>query len=176
MQDQDRHLAPTSELAKGELSGPEQRILNACAWLHGLGQDAPRQVAVAFLAGYTFGGGAFNNPRGALRTKGLLEYVGSDRMRLTETGKTQATWPTEPLTAEALQARVLAILPGPEQRILRVILSAYPRAISKAVPPYAPEGGAFLNPCGRLRSLGLIDYPARWMLKASPVLFLEEQT
>jgi hypothetical protein len=56
--------------ASSTLTGPEQRILDAIAWLEALGQTESDQTAVAFLAGYTVGGGAFNNPRGALNTKG----------------------------------------------------------------------------------------------------------
>lgn len=58
-----------------ELSGPEQRILNAIGWMKSIGIEEPEQVAVAFLAGYTYGGGAFNNPKGRLRSLGLVEYV-----------------------------------------------------------------------------------------------------
>jgi hypothetical protein len=32
--------------------------------------------AVAEAANYTYGAGAFNNPRGRLRSLGLIEYVG----------------------------------------------------------------------------------------------------
>ncbi len=34
------------------------------------------------------------------------------------------------------------------------------------------RAGSFNNPCGRLRSLGLVDYPEPGYVKAEPVLFL----
>jgi hypothetical protein len=40
------------------LSGPEQRIIDAIAWLESIGVTEPEQTAVAFLAGYTIGGGS----------------------------------------------------------------------------------------------------------------------
>lgn len=160
-----------------DLSGPEQRILDAVAWMESIGIEAPEQTAVAFLAGYTVGGGAFNNPRGALRTKGLIDYRGSSIV-LTDAGRAKADWPTGALTAEELQRRVLDRLPGPEQKILRVLLEHYPKAIDNDTlarkAGYEPGGGAFNNPRGRLRSLGLIDYPERGQVAAQPVLFLEE--
>jgi len=158
------------------LTGPEQRILDALAWLEGVGQREARQQAVAFLAGYTVGGGAFNNPRSALRVRGLIEYHG-DRLALTEVGRVLARAPGAALTPEELQARVLGQLPGPEGKLLRVLLDAYPGALSNEDlaqrAGYAPNGGAYNNPRGRLRSLGLIDYQGG-LVVARPVLFLQE--
>lgn len=157
------------------LTGPEQRIVDAIAWLNSIGVADPEQVAVAFLAGYTYGGGAFNNPRGALRTKGLVEYAG-DRIRLTAAGRGAAQAPDAPLSTEELHARVLERLPGPEQRLLRPLLAAYPRAMSNedlaAAAGYTPGAGAYNNPRGRLRSLGLVDYPAPGQVIARAILFV----
>jgi len=170
-----RQQPPRSPQVRGDdLTGPEQRILDAIAWLEDLGIDTPEQPAVAFLAGYTYGGGAFNNPRGALRGKGLLEYVG-DRLRLTETGRAAAHHADIPLDALTLQARILARLPGPEQRLLRPLLDAYPKALTNdelaRAAHYAPGAGAFNNPRGRLRSLGLVEYPQPGYVAARPLLF-----
>ncbi len=160
------------------LTGPEQRILDALAWMTSIGIEEPELTAVAFLAGYTIGGGAFNNPRGALRSKGLIEYRG-DRLALTDAGREAANWPESSLTPEELQRRVLDRLPGPEQKILRVLLDVYPKALDNETlarrAGYEPGGGAFNNPRGRLRSLGLIDYPQKGHAAAEPLLFLEER-
>lgn len=160
---------------RGDLSGPEIKILDAIAWFSSIGQYSPRQVGVAFLAGYTYGGGAFNNPRGSLRSRGLVEYEG-DRIRLTEAGKEKATPPQMSLSAQELQNRVMQILPGPEQKILSVLISISGNPIGKEQLAEASGyklGGAFNNPLGRLRSLGLVEYPDRGKAAAAPVLFLE---
>lgn len=163
--------------SSGGLSGPEQRILDAIAWLNSIGIDEPEQTAVAFLAGYTIGGGAFNNPRGTLRTKGLVDYRPGDRIVLTSPGRERANWPTEALTSEELQRRVIERLPGPEQKILRVLLSRRGEAMDNddlaRAAGYEPGGGAFNNPRGRLRTLGLIEYPQRGQVRARSILFLE---
>ena len=113
----------------GQLTGPEQRILDAIAWLESIGVPEPEQTAVAFLAGYTFGGGGFNNPKGALRSKSLIEYRGN-RLVLTDTGRALAKVPDDPLTTEELHAKVLTVLPGPEQRVLKPLLEAFPNDLS----------------------------------------------
>lgn len=105
-----------------DLSGPERRILDAIAWLESLGIESPEQTAVAFLAGYTFGGGGFNNPKGRLNTRGFVSYVSGNRISLTDEGRAHANYPDEVLTAEELQRRVLERLPGPERKILQVLL------------------------------------------------------
>jgi hypothetical protein len=159
------------------LTGPEQRILDAIAWMETLGITDPEQAAVAFLAGYTVGGGGFNNPRGGLNTKRLIIYRGGGRLALTEAGRAAAQAPDAALTTEELHRRVLGRLPGPEQKILRVLLAVYPDQIDNdqlaREAGYEPGGGGFNNPRGRLRSLGLIDYPERGRVVASALLFLE---
>ena len=162
-------------VSSAEITGPMQRILDAIAWFESIGITNPKQVAVAFLAGYTFGGGAFNNPRGALRSTGLVDYAG-ESIHLTEAGKSCANYLSTPLTADQLQAHVMEVLPGPHQKILRVLLSKYPNPISKdecaSLAGYA-TGGAFNNPLGRLRSMGLVSYPQPGYVVAESLLFLE---
>lgn len=169
---------PVSKPAAAPVEGitnPMQRILDAIAWLESIGIENPKQVAVAFLANYSYGGGAYNNPRGALRTAGLVEYVG-DSIRLTEEGRQVANFPDVPLTAEELQRHVMSVLPNPHQKILRVLLDRYPEAITKgecaALAGYA-SGGAFNNPLGRLRSMGLVSYTQPGYVVAESLLFLE---
>jgi len=158
------------------LTGPEQRILDALAWMSSIGIDAPEEPAVAFLAGYTIGGGAWNNPRGALRTKGHLEYVGNGCLRLTDSGRDLARIPEQALTTAELHAKIMARLPGPETRILLPLLKAYPEGLTNeelaAAAGYEVGGGAYNNPRGRLRTLGLIE-KAFGGIRARSILFLD---
>jgi len=167
---------PSYESSVTGITGPEQRILNAIAWMESIGVAEPKQTAVAFLAGYTYGGGGFNNSRGALRTGGYLEYRG-DRLALTEGGRQLAKAPITPLTTEELHRHVLHVLPGPEQKILSVLLEAYPGRMSKdevaRKSGYEPGGTGFSNPCGRLRSMGLVGYPSKGEVVAEDILFVE---
>jgi hypothetical protein len=166
------------EKGREGLSGPEQRILDAIAWQNAIGIDQPSQVAVAFLANYTYGTGGFNNARGALRSKGLVEYIPGDRIALTLEGKRCANPPDMPLTTEELHRRVLDVLETPHQRILKPLLQAYPKPLSdEELAPlagYKPGVGGFNNPKGRLRSLGLIEYPQPRHAVAAKILFPED--
>jgi len=180
---QPTHKAPLPPAKKpstdgdGSLTGPEQRILDALAWLEGIGVDDAEQTAVAFLAGYSPRGGAYQNPRGRLRAQGLIDYR-SGKLVLTEAGRCRANRPDAPLTTEDLHRRVLERLPGPERKLLSVLLEVYPHGLSYEElarrTGYAEGGGAFQNPRGRLRSLGLISYPERGSARAADLLFLQE--
>lgn len=169
------HAAREVAQSNGHLTGPEQRILDAIAWLESIGVETPEQTAVAFLAGYTVGGGAFNNPRGKLNVQGYVEYLPGERIRLTDEGRQHARTPQAPLDAEELQQRILERLPGPEQKILRALLEN-PQGMSNeelaAAAGYEVGGGAYNNPRGRLRSLGLIEYRSG-IVVPKPLLFLE---
>ncbi len=156
-----------------DLTGPEQRILDAIALSESIGITEPEQTAVAFLAGYTYGGGGFNNPRGALKTKGFVEYRGK-KLALTEEGRANANVPEAPLTGMMLRDRVMSILPGPEKKLLQPLIDAHPNAMSneelQVASGYEP-GGGFNNPKGRLRTLGLIEYPSPGHARAKDFLF-----
>jgi len=158
-----------------DITGPEQRILDAIAWMESIGINEPEQTAVAFLAGYTYGGGGFNNPKGSLRSKGFVEYRG-DRISLTESGRATSNIPEGNLITEELHKKVIGRLPGPEQKLLKVLLQRYPEEISNEElaeqSGYAFGSGGFNNPRGRLRSLGLIEYLPGGKVKAKSLLFL----
>jgi hypothetical protein len=137
---------------------------------------------VGFLAGYRVGknvGGTFGNVLGQLRSMGLIDYPSPGSASLTDLGRAAARSPERSLTTDALQAAILARLDGPEGRVLRVLIDSYPDALSKAEcgarAGYTVGdnvGGTFGNILGRLRSLGLADYPAPGRVVATPILFL----
>lgn len=159
------------------INGPEQRILDAISFLNGIGVDEPEDSAVAFMARYAPSGGGYLNPRGHLRKRGLIEYHDGKRLTLvlTPTGRSVAAIPPHDITHDTLQARVLEVLPGPERKLLSALINAWPKALTDeelgAITNYAPGGGGFLNPKGRLRTLGLTEYPSKGQSRARDILF-----
>lgn len=169
-----RTTAPANQNG-ADLAGPERRILNAIAWMEAIGVPQPEQPAVAFLAGYTYGGGAFNNPRGRLNQRGLVRYVGSNQIELTDAGRQLAEFPEMIGSDVELHQAILSRLPGPEQRLLTPLLKHWPKPMTNEqlaqAANYTAGAGAFNNPRGRLRSLGLIEYPQAGMVRARDILF-----
>lgn len=164
-------------VAREGINGPQQRILDALAWWASVGIHQPSRIQVAVIARYSPSGGAFQNPLGGLRTMGLVEYPSGGSVMLTNDGQAAANHPQAPATVVEFHERLQGILNGPQWRILSPIIDAYPRSISRAevaaAAGYAPDGGAFQNPLGSLRTLGLIDYPSPGQVVALPVLFVE---
>lgn len=168
--------APRVAVPAGDLSGPERRIIDAIAWLESTtGKEDQEQTAVAFMANYTYGAGSFNNPKGSLNVKGLVQYVPGNKIKLTDEGRALANVPDEALTPEELHRRVLGRLPGPEQRVLKPLLEAYPESVGgpelAAAAGYTFGAGSFNNPRGRLRTLGLVEYIGNGQVVAAGCLF-----
>jgi uncharacterized protein len=167
----------------GDLTAPQQRVLDALAWLEAVGFPQPTKIQVGFIAGYRVGkrvGGTFGNILGQLRGEGLIDYPAPALAQLTDDGRQLATMPDIEQTSEGLQQAVYARLDGPERRVLEVLVEAWPDALSKQDVGTAAGytvgdrvGGTFGNILGRLRSLGLIDYPSAGLARAEDVLFLE---
>lgn len=159
------------------LTGPQQRILDALAWWESVGVGAPNRTQVAAVAAYSPSGSAFTNPLGALRSVGLVDYPSAGTVSLSREGRRRANRPQETPTTADLHDKIVAILDGPKERILRPLLRSYPRQLTREAlaqaAGYSPDGSAFTNPLGALRSLGLIDYPSPGHVKAEPILFLE---
>jgi uncharacterized protein len=150
-----------------KLGGPELKLLSALK----LYPEGVSKTKLALLTRYAHNGGAFNNPLGRLRSMGLVEG-GSDCIRITDAGNGLIPH-VEPLpTGEALVQHWLDDLAGPEAVIFKALLEhgeapnkeeLAARCVNSQGQPYEPNGGAFNNPLGRLRTLGLITkgWPCR---------------
>lgn len=173
---------PKSEQVKVEVStneqidGPQQKVLNAIAWMNSIGVPEPEKPAVAFVAGYSPSSSGFQNACGALRSKGLVIYPGG-KIALTDAGRSIAEIPAGPLSNEELQRKILDKLPGPERAILTKLVELHPQCeyISKdelaQMIEKSPSSSGYQNACGRLRSLGLVEYPASGQIRAAGILF-----
>ena len=87
--------------------------------------------------------------------------------------------PDIPLTTRELQERLMSMLGGAHERILREVIGHYPRQIEKdalgeQVGYSNTRSKGFQNALGRLRTLGLIEYPATGQVRASDMLFLDK--
>ncbi len=161
----------------GGITPARQRILNALAFLEGIGVGSAEKTQVALLAGASPRSGAFFNNLGGLRTAGLLDYPSAGRLALTEEGRSVASFDGVPSSTAELHQVLQRQLPPAKWRLLEVLITTYPQPLAK--PELAERAGAsatsgaYFNNLGSLRSLGLIDYPSSGQVIAQPVLFLE---
>lgn len=157
------------------LTGPQQRILDALAWWAAFGIEQPSNEQVAFVAGYSPTSTGYTNPRGALKTPGLIEYPAAGRVRMTSAGAERANAPDAPPTRDEMHRRIFGKLNGPQERILRPCVEAWPRSLTNAEVAgkagYSPTSTGYTNPRGSLKMLSLIEYPRAGEVRASDWLF-----
>lgn len=159
------------------ITGPQQRILDALAVLEQLGLSPASKVQLALFAHASPSSSAYANNLGALRSAAHIEYPRGGFVGLTDGGRAIANAAAAPSTVDELHRFVERLVSGPQWRILRALIDAYPYAIAKedlaAAAEASATSSAFANNLGALRSLGLIDYPRPGRVAALPVLFME---
>lgn len=159
------------------LDGPMQRILDGMAALEQVRIPMPwSRAIVAFLASYKPTTGSFQNALGRLRGKGLISYPQPGTLALEHDGRALARAPAEILTTDDLHARIRGLVDGPMWRCLEPLIAAYPQAVGRDAlarkAGYANRRvGAYQNALGRLRGLGVIDYPDSDHAVALEILF-----
>jgi len=159
------------------ISGSQQRILNALIWAEGIGLSCLDKTQLALLADHSPTSGGYFNNLGALRTAGYIEYPGAGAAMLTAAGRAQAHPVDVPTTSAQLQEMLYRKLSTSQANILRVVIAQYPNAMRKdqlaEATGQSPTSGGYFNNLGRLRSLGLIEYPSPGQVVAKSILFLE---
>lgn len=142
----------------GALPKAQRSILTVLAQ-HPAGRTK-RQLAMQ--AGYSAGGGGFNNALSALRTAGLIDPAKGDPIRATDAGVDALGGDWEPLpVGRALLDHWLAQVGKAERLVLEALAEVWPAALTKEqladATGYAANGGGFNNALSRLRTLQLID-------------------
>lgn len=139
------------------------------------GFQRPSNEQVAFIAGYSPNSTGYTNPRGGLKSAGLVDYPAPGMVGLTDAGRTLANAVESVPSGEELRRRVLAKLPGPQQRILSVAIEAHPEALTNeecaTKAGYSASSTGYTNPRGALRTLDAISYPQPGQVRASDWLF-----
>jgi hypothetical protein len=167
------------KLSGKELTGPQTRIVDSLAWWLATPVKGPyTRAQVAFIAQYSPKGSAFTNPLGQLRTMGIVEFPAPGMVDLVPNYRliSEVFKPTQ----QELHEAILNKLSGPQRKILKPLLAAYPREMSRSelatASEYSEKGSAFTNPLGSLRSLGLVQFPQQGYAVASPDLFFGEDS
>jgi len=169
--------AATGQTRANGTSSSQQRILNALAWMEGVGIAPGDKTQVALLADQSPTSGGYFNNLGALRSAGLIDYPAPAKVALTDAGRASAETGDVPSTSEELHEQLIRRLSGSQGAILRKLIEVYPRDLAKddlaEAANQSPTSGGYFNNLGRLRTLGLINYPTPGKVVALPVLFLE---
>jgi hypothetical protein len=159
----------------GPLTAPLQAIVDALRWgLELLQAEQLDRTTLAFLAGVSPKASGYQNNLGKLRGAGLIDYPTAGFVCLRPAGRLASSPPESPPTLEALLEAICAKLSGPQASILRelkrqgVVMAR--EDLADALGKSAKASG-FQNDLGRLRTLGLVTYPATGNVAAAGFLF-----
>ena len=156
---------PAPQTGGKPITGPQQRVLDALAWWGSVG--------------YRPGTGNFNNLVSTLSAAGLAAYPVAGSIGLTEAGAAAAHRPSTPGSTAELHARIYDRLTGPQRRVLGTVIAAYPAPIDRDTlaqrSGYSVGTGNFNNLVSALRSLELIEYPAKGRVIAASILFIDHK-
>lgn len=172
-----RPLVASREVSGLPLTPAFRRILNALAMLEQIGVPSADRTQLALLAGSKPTSGAYKNNLGALRNQaGLVSYPTNGTVALTDAGRQFADVTSAPQTTDELHQLIHDLVEPAQWRILAQLIDHYPQAMTRddlATHVGVPiTSGAYKNNLGRLRSLGLIDYPQQGLVVGLPILFL----
>lgn len=166
----------TNHRSSGGGGGKKQEVLNALAELESIGLPSPDRLQVALRSGYThLRSTGFVKALSSLSGDGLISYPSSKTMALTPTGRSKAVF-TKPKTSAELQEKVLEMVGGVKADMLRVVLSVYPRTITRdelmrKLGYNHERSTGFTKSMSGLSRLELIHYPDKKTVRASDLLF-----
>lgn len=169
--------APTAEGMARDITGPQQRILDALAWWWAAGRQTVTRLQLAAVAGYHERTKSFTNALSRLSSTGLVTYPDSGRVRYTLDAVALWNPPQLDPTTDSLQAMVKEQVGRNRARFIDALIAVYPDAMSRedlaAQLGYHERTKSFTNSLSALRSLGWIDYPHAGLVVAADALFLE---
>ena len=161
----------------GDITRPQQRIIDALARLEGIGVIPADKVTVAVQAGVSNKSSAYTNNLGALRTAGLVDYPFSGAVALTDAGREVADPGDSINSLNEYHRQWLSMITRPQAAILGELIRIYPEPIDKvelaARIVVSDLSSAYTNNLGALRTMGAITYPQRGTVAATALLFPE---
>ena len=158
----------------------QHRILVALAGIETLGVTALERHTAAVLSGQSPRSSAYAAHIASLNTAGLIRYPREGFVGLTESGCKLVPVPDQPTTLEELHRRWNAYLKPYEVALLAPLLECHPWPMSREqlgeLSERSPTSSAFSDALASLKSLGLVEYPAKGRVKATDLLFPRQLT
>lgn len=154
-----------------------RNVLNALATLAEYGISAPSREQLALWACVSPKSSGFKNNLGALRSAGLIDYPARGAVALTDGGWEQVDREVLAEVSDAvLHEQVRRLIVPARWQLVKQLIEAHPGTLSREElarrAGVSVDSSGFKNNLGALRTLGLLDYPARGYVVAASILFL----
>lgn len=153
----------------------DDRVLDAVAFWKVSGCTSPNRTMVAFVAGLSPTSSHTGKIFGRLRAAGLVEFPAKGEICLTDVGFRQANVPEGVITLDGYHARMFEMLRGggygAHARVLEFLIengksSREEAANGTGLSPTSSHTGKIF---GKLRALGLVEFPAKGYLDVTPL-------
>jgi uncharacterized protein len=172
-----RQPARKANTQPGTLPPAKQRIIDALAFFESVSVRQVHRRQLAFFAGASPKSSAYSNNVSALRTHGFVDYPGDGALCLTGEGRAIARNDRGITTTADLHRALQDRLQPAKWRILAACIDRYPAACDRAqlaeTAGASAASSAFSNNVSALKTLGVIDYPGKGLVRAADLLFLE---
>jgi uncharacterized protein len=143
----------------GDLSRPEQRIVDSLAFWIGIGKETPTRQQVAAVAGYSPKSSGFCNIIYGMHTKGLVTYPSPGLLNLVDRSSANA------MGAQTAKKTLLDTLSDPQRRIVSAFNGTQAsRAEIAERSGYSPKSSGYSNLIYSLAGIGVIVYPSTGMV------------
>jgi hypothetical protein len=163
--------------SNGEVTKPQQKLLDAIAWWGSIGVRAPLRGQVAFVAGYSHPQSrGFRDPLYGLNAAGFVEYPDTGHVALTRDGERWARVPDRTPTEADLQERIFSVLPKQSERMLRLLVASHNDLTRDELAGQLgyshSQSRGFRDPLYKLHALGLVEYPSSGIVRASDLCYI----
>lgn len=149
------------------------RILSAVRWAEEMLKKpaVPRRI-VAWMADTSPASSGFEKDLGAMRTAGLIDYPEPGCVALTAAGRDLAPAVDAPTDRKTLWKAIAAKLPPRQVELIDALFdgAAETRDLLARKVGKSPRSSGFEKDLGRLRTLGLIDYPETGRVRLAELL------
>lgn len=176
MRDTGRAMERAAVQQTAGLSRPQQRILDALAWLESIGIGQADRTRAAMLADASPKSSGFEKNVSTLKTAALIEYPGSGELRLTEAGRAAANAPVTPPTSADLHAAIRSKISGPQWALLEVLIRQrvpLSRAELAEQAGVSAASSGFEKNVSTLSGFGFVTYPERGYVQVADIMFVE---
>lgn len=159
----------------GDVSRPQQKILDALAWFEAIGVTEPRRPPLAAVAGVSSKSSGFRANLSTLSGKGLVLYASGGRVYLSDGGRAIAQPPEISPTIGDLHDAIYNMVSRPQAAILQQLVHAYPNPLERdqlaELAGMSPASSGFRANVSTLSGFELVTYPTPGTVAAAPLLF-----
>ena len=158
------------------LSRPQQRILDALAWLESIGIGQADRTRAAMLADASPKSSGFEKNVSTLSSKGLIAYPVPGALKLTQAGREAANAPTTPLINADLHSAIRSKISGPQWALLEALIRQrvpLSRAELAEQAGVSAASSGFEKNVSTLSGFGFVTYPERGYVQVADIMFVE---